>query len=161
VTNKQDTPSAHPAGWVKQGASVFHSSKQPQTPTPSLTFCFVLLPPAHTVLYPVLQGHPPNPPSTLLSPCPCPCPPSERSTITLLSPSPPRGLAVSMLGCTHGHLATDLDHPARCYPLTPWWPPRSAPHPHLLLCVIAALHQPIHDLGWRGLVLQVVDGTCR
>jgi hypothetical protein len=31
---------------------------------------------------------------------------------------------------------------------------------HLLLCVVAALHQPVHDLSWRGLVLEVVDGTC-
>lgn len=31
---------------------------------------------------------------------------------------------------------------------------------HLFFCVVAALHQPVHDLSWRGLVLQVVDGAC-
>jgi hypothetical protein len=32
--------------------------------------------------------------------------------------------------------------------------------PHLLLCVVAALHEPVHDLRGGRLVLEVVDGAC-
>jgi hypothetical protein len=32
--------------------------------------------------------------------------------------------------------------------------------PHLLLCVVGALHEPVHDLRGRRLVLEVVDGAC-
>lgn len=50
---------------------------------------------------------------------------------------------------------------ARACPATPSINIRCSACSHLFLCVVAALHQPVHNLRGRGLVLQVVDGTCR
>jgi hypothetical protein len=48
--------------------------------------------------------------------------------------------------CLHNHA-----HPSNA---------RNTSNAHLLLCVVAALHQPPLDLLGGRLVLEVVDGTC-